>query len=323
VSRAGWANLVGLGAAIALSLAGGLDRRPRGHSVPLSAAPTVESSRHVRLPSGEEAITDATGHPVPLRPYRRIISTTLPSDRLLADLAEPDRVLAFGTASARQSPSRWRFAGKPSVDGMGPIEAIIALKPDLVLMNSFGFDPRGEQLRAAGIQVFDLGELHGLRTLLPMARIVGDLLGEPDRGAAYADSFRQRFARVAAPLANHPRRRALYLGVIGNSLLGGSVGTSYHDVLVHAGLIDVAEAAGHRDWQQYSAEQVAAMDPELIVTGASFAQAVCAHPGLERVRACREPDHVLALPEGMLADPGPGMLDAAERLFALAYPEFR
>jgi iron complex transport system substrate-binding protein len=180
--------------------------------------------------------------------------------------------------------------------------------------------------------VFDLGELHGLRTLLPMARIVGELLGAPERGAAYADTFRRRLARVAAPLAacrgdaarsGCPRRRALYLGVIGNSLLGGSVGTSYHDVLVHAGLVDVAEAAGHRDWQQYSAEQVAAMDPELIVTGASFAEAVCAHPGLEHVRACRVPDHVLALPEGMLADPGPGMLDAAERLFVLAYPEFR
>jgi ABC-type Fe3+-hydroxamate transport system substrate-binding protein len=162
--RSSLANGGALAAALLLALAGGLDRSPRaGQAVELGEQ-TLTSVRRVRLPSGEEAVADASGRPVPLRPYRRIASTSMLTDRLLADLSEPDRVLAFSSAGAELSSSRWRFAGKPTVDGLGPLEAIIALKPDLVLMNaSFGDgNNRIDKLRAAGIEVFNLGELHGV-----------------------------------------------------------------------------------------------------------------------------------------------------------------
>src|SRR5206468_2187508 len=82
-------------------------------------SPSPARVRPVRLPSGEEALADAGGHLVPLRRYRRIVSTTMLADRLLAELAEPDRVLAFSAAGARASPWPWRYAGKPAVDGRG------------------------------------------------------------------------------------------------------------------------------------------------------------------------------------------------------------
>ena len=104
----------------------------------------------------------------------------------------------------RQSPWRWRFQGKPSVDGFGPLEAIIALRPDLVLINVFGSDARLEKLREAGITMFDLGELRGLSTLLPMAEIIGELLGDGERGRRFADSFQQRFAPGGRPAGQSP-----------------------------------------------------------------------------------------------------------------------
>lgn len=319
-SRTQVANAAALVVAIALALTLGYDRRQRGATAPLSLAPTVSSVKRVLLHEGGFAVADASGHLVPLRRYERIVSTNLVSDHLLLELAEPSRILAVSRISALHSPWRWRFAGKATVDGMGPVETIIALKPDLVLMNVFGGTGRAEQLRAAGIAVFNLGELRGVATFLPTAEVVGELVGAPDRAQVFVDRFRQRLARVDAGLGTRPRRRAVYLAVIAGSVIGGTRGTSYHDVLTNAGLIDAA-AEHHTDWPKYRPEQIAALDAEVIVTKDGMAEAVCAHPGLEALPACRHPGHVLTLPEGLLEEPGMAMLDAAERLFAAAYPD--
>jgi iron complex transport system substrate-binding protein len=153
-----------------------------------------------------------------------------------------------------------------------------------------------------------------------MAEIIGELLGDGARGRRFAHSFQQRLARVAQPLGTRPRRKAVYLAVIGSNIFGGTRGTSYHDVLVHAGLEDAA-AARYRDWPQYRAEEIAALDPELIVTKDGMEAAVCAHPGLERIGACQQPARILTLPAGLVDEPGVAMLDAAEQLFAKAYPD--
>jgi iron complex transport system substrate-binding protein len=318
MSRTNVVNTAALLLALALGAFGGYDRSPHvAGQVPVAAVTAV---RKQALPGGGFGIADASGRLVPLRPYQRIVSTNMLSDRLLLELAEPARVLAVSRISAEQSPVRWRYAGKPAVDGMGPLEEIIALKPDLVLLNVFGNEAKTEKLRAAGIEAFNLGELRGVQTLLPTAEIVGELLGAPERGRALGLAYQRRLERVAAPLGARPRRRAIYLVVIAGNIYGGTRGTSYHDVLVYAGLIDVA-AAKHFDWPHYRVEEVAALDPDLVVTKEGMSEAVCAQPGLDHLRACREPGHIVAVPENLIDDPGLGMLDAAEQLFARVYPQ--
>ena len=316
------ANGAALLGALALAALGGWDPSPRAHTQETIASPVITVARRHPLPGGGFAIADAAGTLIPLRDYRRIVSTNVLSDRLLMDLAEPSRVLAVGRTGATTDPGRWRLAGKPIVDGMGPVETIIALKPDLVLMNIFGADGRIDQLRAAGIVVFNLGQLHGLATLIPTAELVGELLGDGARGRQWGHDFQARIARVAAPLGSRPRLRAIYLAAYAGHLMGGSRGTSYHDVITHAGLIDAAAEGGFHDWPQFRAEQVLALDPDVIVTKDGMAEAVCTAPGLEQLRACDKSaraGRVLTLPEALIEDPGAGMLEAAERLFDLAY----
>ena len=150
--------------------------------------------------------------------------------------------------------------------------------------------------------------------------MIGELLGDGERGRRYARTFRARLERVAAPLGNAPRRRALYLWALGGNLYGGTRGTNYHDVLTHAGLVDVA-AERYSGWPQYRAEQIIALDPELVVTKEGLAEVVCGHPGLQQLAACRHPGRVLTLPDGLIEEPGAAMLDAAELLFEKAYPD--
>jgi len=299
--------------ALAAALAPGRTRLP----VVTAATAPAPASQRVRLPDGSFALPDTTGYPVPLRPYRRIVSTSIVTDRLLVSLCEPDRILAFSNAGVHESPWAYQYAGKASVEGLGALEPLISLKPDLVLMSRFGGPGRVGKLRAAGIEVFDLGELHGLSSLLPIARSTGELLGHPDRAAELMTTFQRRWKAVASSLGNRPRRTALYVAAIGPTLIGGTTGTSYHDVLEAAGLVDVA-AGRFKDWPQYSAEQIMSMSPELLVTKEGMGNALCIYPGLERLTACA-PGHVVELPSGMIEDPGLTMLETAERLFDLAY----
>jgi iron complex transport system substrate-binding protein len=316
VKRTTWLN----GGAFLAALVAAAAMAPGRSLVPVvgvAPAPGVKSQR-VPLPGGGFGLLDSTGYPVPLRPYRRIVSTSIVTDRLLVSLCEPDRILAFSNTGARESPWAYQYAGKPSVEGLGALEPLISLKPDLILINRFGGPGRVAKLRAAGIEVFDLGELHGLSSLIPIAHWTGELIGHPERAAELLHTFERRLRGVAAGLGTRPRRTALYVAAIGPTLIGGTTGTSYHDVLEAAGLVDAA-AGRFKDWPQYSSEQIMSMAPDLLVTKEGMGNALCAYPGLERLKACT-PGHVIELPAGMIEDPGLTMLETAERLFAAAYP---
>jgi iron complex transport system substrate-binding protein len=301
------ANTCALALAIALTIHLG-----RGHSQ--GRGPT--DSR------GRTSLVDSTGHPLPPRHYTRIVSTNLVTDRLLLELAEPDRILAFSRAAAERPQDGYRYMGRPIVDGFGPVEALIALRPDLVLTNSFGTPGRSAKLRSAGIEVFDLGELRGVRSLVGAAETLAELLGQPERGRSFARTFVQRMNSVAAGLAGRPRKTALFLSIIGNQVQGGTTGTALYDVLTAGGLVDVA-AARCRGWPAYSAEQLLALAPDLIVTKQGMSAAVCAFPGADHLPACHEPDRIVELPAELLDEPGPAMLEAAEAIFRRVYGEPR
>jgi ABC-type hemin transport system substrate-binding protein len=269
---------------------------------------------------GSETLFDATGYPVRMRRYTRIVSTNLVTDRLLLELAEPDRILAFSRAAAERPHDGYRYRGKPAIDGFGPVEALIALRPDLVLTNSFGTPGRAARLRSAGIDVFDLGELRGVRSLVTVAETVATLLGQPERGREFAHTFVQRMNSVAAGLAGRPRKTALFLSTIGNQVQGGTARTALYDVLTAGGLVDIA-AAHYRDWPAYSSEQLLALDPDLIVTKQGMSAAVCAFPGADHLAACHESGRIIELPAELIDEPGPAMLEAAETITRQVYGE--
>lgn len=281
----------------------------------LQARPAREA-----LPNGEWAIVDASGARVPLRSYRSIVSTNLVTDRLLVELCERTRIRAVSRAAAERQRDGYRYAGLDTVDGFGPVEAILVRRPDLVLMNSFGSPGAAERLRNAGVQVFDLGQLRGTDSLIHTTASLGELLGEPERARRFIESFTTRMKHVSASLGGRPRKAALFLSILGPDLQAGTRGTSYHDILIAAGLQDVAER-NYQGWPALSAEQVLALAPELIVTRTGALDRVCKYPGMEHLPACRGKDAIVELPGELLDEPGPTMLDAAELLFARVYGE--
>lgn len=272
----------------------------------------------VTLPDGRTAVRDAHGTAIPLGTYTRIASLGLESDALLSELCERDRLVAASTY--HRGAVALRLAGLPRLPGLDDLEAVIRLAPDLVLVSS-GADQldRIARLREAGLTVCDLGAQRGMASLVPNARLVGALIGSTARAERFIATFTGRLANVAARLpADAPRRRALYLGVYGRDVYGGTVGTSYHDLITAAGLSDAA-AGRFSGWPKLSVEDVIALDPDALVLSAGSAAALRTLPGAEAIRAVVD-GHLLILDDDLLEDPALGLLDAAETLFRLAHP---
>lgn len=319
MNRTGVANSAALLLALLATLALAWPRtsvRSRIIRRPTSAADGGPA--RIALGNGAFAIPDAAGHLVPLRHYQRIVSTNLVTDRLLIELCEPTRILAISRAAAERKRDGFRYHGMTTVDGFGPVEAMVALQPDLVLTNSFGAPGSAERLRAAGIEVFDLGELRGKQSLSYVALGLGELLGIPERAQRLVQDFAQRLRRVSADLGTRKPIRAIFLSTLGPDLQGGTVCTSYHDILVAAGLVDVA-AKDYRDWPAYAAEQVLALAPEIIVTREGFAEGICKYPGMDHAPPCRGQGRIVELPGELLDEPGLAILEAAETLYDLVY----
>jgi iron complex transport system substrate-binding protein len=265
---------------------------------------------------GAVEIADATGVRFPVSRYRRIVSSSSVADSLLFELIEPDRIVAVSAYGAEHDPRGYRYAGKRTIASLEDVETILGLDPDLVIVNNVAEHARVSRLRELGVPVFDLGPLEGLESFLGDVTVLSELVGERERGRHLAEAFRARMRRVAidVPIARRPR--ALYVSALGGHIYGGTAGTSQHDVLVSAGLVD-AGAERFRGYPEYDPESLLAMDPDLLITRDGMRGEICAHPGLHALRACSEPaSRILELDGDLLDDPGFGMLDVAERIRA-------
>jgi iron complex transport system substrate-binding protein len=292
MSRATFANLLTFLAAIALSLAA-----VAGTPTPRAAAAPGD---------GDRAVVDGRGFPIPIGDYRRIVSVTVLSDPLLLELVEPHRFIAACAWST--GPGAFRLGDRPRIASPQEVEAILALRPDLVIAASGGTsEAHLARLRGAGIAVYDVGDLTGWATCARVIADLGRILGADARARSLLARCQRRLALAAA----HPpasRQRALYAGIIQDRLFGGTVGTAYHDVLTGACLIDAA-AEHHRGWPQYDIEDLLAMDPDLIVLAAGQAAALRRLPGADRLRA-----RLIEMPTDLIEDPGLGIVDAVEWL---------
>jgi iron complex transport system substrate-binding protein len=289
-------------------------------AVVIGAALTGAVSKRAPFEDRDEAlrtVEDATGERIAVRDYARIVSTSTIADQVLIEIIEPNRLLAVSSHTLRTQESR-TYEDKIGVERARDIETIIELRPDIVFINNFIDRRQVERLKDAGLNVFDMGEMRGLETLLPNIRQLAAVLDVPERGQALADDFVRKLEAVSAGIAAEDRRRGLYVGIHGDRLYGGTAGTSFHDVLVAGGLIDMAAESGFHGWPAFTNEQLLSLDPPWIITNPGTERSLCRHPGFQSLSACRA-GQVRSVDTHLLTDPGLGILQAAEAVRAVVY----
>jgi iron complex transport system substrate-binding protein len=262
-------------------------------------------------------VTDAVGTQVPVREYSRIVSTSTIADQVLVDVIDPRRLLAVSAHTQRMGKSA-EFADKIGVERARDIETIIELRPDIVFVNNFVDRRHVERFKDAGLNVFDLGEMRGLQTLPDNIRQVAGVVAAPERGERLAAHLLDELAEISADIPEAERKRGLYVGIHGDRLYGGTKGTSFHDVIVAGGLIDVAAEAGFHSWPAFTNEQMLSLDPPWIITNPGTEDALCEHPGLGKIEACAR-GQVRSIETDLLTDPGLGMVEAARAVREAIY----
>lgn len=194
--------------------------------------------------------------------------------------------------------------------GLDPsVEAVVALRPDVVLMDSSA-RAAAARLRALGLKVVALQP----RTLADLRRVT-ERLGELLRQPQAADALLRRIdAGVQAAAQSVPataRGQRVYFEVDAAPHAAGR-GTFIDELLTALGLDNVVDAA-MGPYPKINPEWVVRADPDLIMISRQGAAELARRPGWAQMRALRQ-GHVCAFDAAqrdILVRPGPRMAEAA------------
>ena len=213
---------------------------------------------------------------------QRIISLAPNMTEVLFALGLGNRIV--GVTSFCDYPAEAK--GKPKVGGMSnpSLEAVISLKPDLVVMTIDG-NPREfeERLRSLGIKTY-VFRASRLRELPKGIRDLGKALGVQEEAETFAREFEAAVKRVGARegmTGTHTlsaMKRVLFI-VWPEPLIAAGPGTVIDDALTLIGLDNIASDS-RVSYPKYSIEEIIRRAPEVIVIGRGMD-----HKDIEKISA--------------------------------------
>ena len=286
----------------------------------ISSLVGVSACAGAQPPPADGAIVDDLGRTVTVdSPPSRIVALVPSITDLILALGEGDRLVA-----RTRYDTDARLAALPAVGGgLDPnIEAIIALRPDLVVVWPGADQPLIGQLDAAGIAVYGAGS-QSLEDQERHTRQIGRLLGVEARADSLLAHLDSSFAALATALAGVPVVSALYVAWHDPPMTTGP-GTFVDSIMSVAGGRNIFDDATS-DWPQVNMEEIVSRDPDVLilpvpVTGDSGAIAwVHQTPGWRDLRAVRT-GRVLLVDSELFSRPGPRIIDAAKQLAELLHP---
>ncbi len=298
---------------------------PASTEVALTTAPATEAP--TAIPADTTiTLTDGLGREVKLAgPAQRVVS-----------LAPSNTEILFAVGAGPQVVGRDEFSDYPAeaaaVDSVGgsmgqySAEAIVALKPDLVLAAEINTPELVKQLEDLGLTVYYLKNPTTLEEMYVNLEIVGQLTGQDV--TELVDSLKARVQAVdekIAPLSSRPTVFYEIDATDASKPYSYGPGT-FGDLLIQrAGGANLVSLAGITDaYPQVSLEQIVAANPSMIILGDSMwgvtPESVLARAGWEGLEAVKN-NQIFAFDDNLVSRPGPRLVDGLEQLAKLLHPE--
>jgi iron complex transport system substrate-binding protein len=128
--------------------------------------------------------------PGPVLALPRVVSLSLCADPWLLAMAGRGQVVALSSLArdARYSPIAREAAALPAVPA--DMEAVLPLKPDLVILDGFGQQALAHGLKKAGIRSFRMPMPETAEDVAQLAKVLGGAIGQQSRGEALAAGWR-------------------------------------------------------------------------------------------------------------------------------------
>ena len=269
--------------------------------------------------SHAQGLRDDRGQEIPsATPARRVVSLLPSLTETVCVLGACDRLVGVDRYSnwPQQVQSLPRLGG-----GMDPnLEAIIALRPDVVLMATSA--PGGERLQTLGLRVVWL-EPQSWRDVHRTLQVLSRLLGLPaSRGVEVWQGLQDDVARVAQTLPPTARSQRVYIEV-STAPHGASAASFMGETLQRLGPQNIL-GAEMGPFPAINPEFVVRAQPDVILAADTHVRSLLARPGWSQVRAVRQ-QRLCTYTESesdVLVRPGPRMAEAA-RLMARCFLEPR
>jgi iron complex transport system substrate-binding protein len=241
---------------------------------------------------------------------QRVVSLAPSTTETLIALGLADRIVGVSDycPALTTTPPPARVGGLNNLN----LEAVMALRPDLVISVQNPGDRTLATLEAHGVPVFT-SDPESLDAVFTSIEQLGDRFRRGEKARALTTALRGRLATVAAAYANDPRRPRVYVEV---DLQGPwTVGRNsfVRDAVVAAGgdnlFDDVASA-----YPMVAAEAVAARDPDWILVLHPNETPFEARGALAKLRAVREGRVITDLDRDALLHSSPRLVDGIEAL---------
>lgn len=230
-------------------------------------------------------------------------------------LAAPGQVVGVSDIAhdPRISP-RWREArALPQVRKQA--EEILALRPDLLIIDDFIAPTLRRTLRLAGIPTLELAEAGSVEATLDHIATIGTALDRPDAARDLAAFLRNGIAGLTAPASPTNPVAAIYQA---NGMTLGR-GTNADGLLRIAGWRNLASERGLSLFEPIAMEELVVARPELLILDGetsdrpSLAEQMMTHRAARRAFAGAR---TLVMPHSLWLCGGPQNIEALRRLAA-------
>jgi len=205
---------------------------------------------------------------IPRKPVR-IIATNAGMADILAALVPPERIAGVPDTVDGFAGAKEFFAAHKEVKRFDKYQAepLLALKPDLILSNSFQDATTTSILEKNGVPVLRFEYYKTMQSIRASVRVVATAVGESQKGEALAARFDARIAAVKNAVAGRPRPRVLSYSNYGQGFCVG-MGESQDEIIQIAGAVNAAAEMNLKGHVRFTFEQLLKLNPDwLIVSG--------------------------------------------------------
>jgi iron complex transport system substrate-binding protein len=271
-------------------------------------------------------ITDGLGREVKLAgPAERVVSLAPSNTEILFALGAGDKVVGRDEFSD-YPPEAKSIQSVGGSMGEYSLEAIVALKPDLVLAAEINAPELVKSLEDLGITVYYLSNPKTLEGLYTNIETVATLTGrDPTK---LTDSLKARVAAVDEKIMKLSSRPVVFYEI--DATDPSKPYTAGKDTFItllinRAGGSNFVELAGITDpYPQVGLEQLLVTQPNIILLGDAMwgttVESVAARPGWNALDAVTS-GNIFPFDDNLLSRPGPRMIDGLEALAKLLHPD--
>lgn len=270
-------------------------------------------------------VTDGLGRSVTLPSYpQRIVSMAPSNTEILYAIGAGDRIVGRDEFSDYPPEAK----NLPSVGGgFGDYnnEAIVQLKPDLVLAAEINTPEQVKALEDLGITVYLLSNPTTLDEMFSNLTTVAELTGNQSEAQTLVASLQERVKAVnekIMPLSYRPSVFYELDATDPNAPYTAGSDTFVNTLIDMAGGFNVAsDLAGQ--YLPMSSEEILVRNPSVIILGDSAygvtVEDVKARPGWSQIAAVMN-DQIFTFDDNLVSRPGPRLVDGLEELVKLLHP---